>query len=71
MDVYLTTYEYNPPEDVTCVDEGNDGRRNSTSFERGLVTQDNCAIIILHWVLSVYETHVACLRSKHLKTKTG
>jgi hypothetical protein len=67
----VTTYEYNPPEDVTCVDEGNDGRRNSISLERGLVFQDTCTIIILHWVLSVHEAHVVCVRLKHLKTKTG
>jgi len=37
----VTTYEYNPPEDVTCVDEGNDGRSNSIGLERGLVSQDS------------------------------
>ena len=44
----VTTYEYNTPEDVTCVDEGNDGTSNSINSERGLVLQDNCTIIILH-----------------------
>jgi len=67
----VTTYEYNPPEDVTCVDEGNNGMSNSIGLERGLVPQDSCAIIILHWVLSVYRAQVVCARLKHLKTKTG
>ena len=67
----VRTYEYNPPEYVTCVDEGNDGRSNSIGLERGLVPQESCAIIILHWVLSVYGAQVVCVRLKHLKTKTG
>jgi len=65
----VRTYEYNPPEYVTCVDEGNDGRSNSIGLERGLVPQESCAIIILHWVLSVYGAQVVCVRLKHLKTK--
>jgi len=54
----VITYEHNPQEDVTCFDEGNDGRSNSISLERGLGPQDNCTILILHWVLSIYEAHV-------------
>jgi len=69
--VTVTTYEYNPSEDVTCVDEGNDGRSNSISLERGLVPQDNCTIITLNWVISAHGAHVECVRLKHLKAKTG
>jgi hypothetical protein len=65
----VTTYENNPPEDVTCVDEGNDVRSNSISLKRGLVPQDNCTIIILHWVVTVYGAHAVCVGLKHLKTK--
>ena len=69
--VTVTTYEYNPSQEVTCVDEGNDGRSNSISLERGLVPQDNCTIITVNCILSAHGALVVCIRLKHLKTKTG
>ena len=41
------------------------------AWKGGLYPKIAGAIIILHWVLSVYGAQVVCVRLKHLKTKTG